>query len=120
MLSIEERQALAGLSREELVRLWVLIQQVKAERIGGMPQSAIADLVKAVPDRLVREIVSDLRTIPEPGFLPAQPAPSPEARRGPVKALPLEPPSGVAHADRIADHFAALDRRDLEKRLRGG
>jgi hypothetical protein len=122
MLSNEEQQGLAGLSREELVRLWVLIQQVKAERMGGMPQSAIDDLVKAVPDKVVREVVADLRSgVGEPGWLPPTPAKKPEEKRsGPPREIPLGPPSGVEHCDRIAEHFAALDKRDLEKRLRGG
>jgi hypothetical protein len=128
MLTDNQIQRLARLvrlaphmDREQLEGLSGLVRDLKAaDGAAIMPQSAIEDLVKAVPDKLVREIVNDLKGgRSDPGFLPAQPALSPEARRGPVKALPLSPPSGVEHCDRIADHFAALDKRDLEKRLRG-
>ena len=42
MLSKEEQQALAGMSREELVKLWVLIQQVKEALINAAMRSFAA------------------------------------------------------------------------------
>ena len=39
-----------------------------------------------------------------------------ERGSGYVKAQPLEPPSGISHCDRIADHFADIDRGEAVKR----
>jgi hypothetical protein len=123
-LTQEEMDGIAAMSQEDRLKLLYLIREARAlwGNKGGMsiPASALKAMTDVVGDELMRDIVQDLRTIGEPGFLKAQPAPSPEARRRPIKPLPLEPPSGVAICDQIADHFAALDKRDLEKRLRGG
>jgi hypothetical protein len=124
MLTKEEMQALAGMSREDLVKMWVLIQRAKAERSGSgcMPQSAIKAMTDVVDDKLAREIVSDLRSgVGEPGgFLGPEKTVPKERGSGWINPTPLTPPSGVEHCDRIAEHFAALDKRELEKRLRGG
>jgi hypothetical protein len=119
MLTDQEKQSLAAMSPEDLAKLLGLIREARAMFTvgGGMPQSAFDDLVKAVPDKLVHEVVNDLKGgRAEPGFLP--PAKHVAARRGPPKEVPLETPSGVKYCDQIADHFAELDRRDLQKRLR--
>jgi hypothetical protein len=122
-LTKEEMDGIAAMSQEDRLRLLALIREARTlygNKGLGMPASALKAMTDCVGDDLMRDIVQDLRTVPEPGFLPVGPAPSPEARRGPSKEIPLGPPSGVAHADRIAEAFAAIDRRDLEKRLRGG
>jgi hypothetical protein len=100
-----------------------LIRELKAAESteGVMPNSAIADLVSAVGDQQVRDIVNDLKGgRSEPGWLPPTKARPEEKGSGEARHIPLEPPPGVQHIDRIAEHFAALDKRDLEKRLRGG
>jgi hypothetical protein len=63
-----------------------------------MPQSAIEDLVKAVPDKLVREVVADLRGgRAEPGWLPAgKSAPIPKGS-GWVKPMEHGSPSGLRY-----------------------
>lgn len=122
-LTQQELDGISRMSKEDGLKLLALIREAKVlygNKSLGMPASALKAMTDCVGDELMRDIVKDLRTVPELGFLKAQPAPSPEARRGPVNPLPLGPPSGVEHCDRIADHFAALDRRDLERRLRGG
>jgi hypothetical protein len=109
------------MTQEQREGLLKLIREIKAADAAAiMPQSAIEDLAKAVPTKLCQEIVQDLRSgVGEPGgFLgPEKTAPK-ERHSGPVNPTPLSPPAGVAHCDRIAEHFAALDKRDLEKRLR--
>jgi hypothetical protein len=123
MLSDQEKQGLAAMSREQLAKLLALIREAKAMFGSGvMPQSAIKAMTDVVDDKLAREIVSDLRSgVGEPGgFLGPEKTVAKERGSGWQKPTPLEPPPGVAHCDRIADHFAALDKRDLERRLRGG
>jgi hypothetical protein len=78
-LPLEMQQELHGIIRE---------LQAAESREGTMPNSAIADLVEAVPDKLVREVVNDLRTFgrAQPGgFL------SPE-KKVPDEALRPDPP----------------------------
>jgi hypothetical protein len=121
MLSDQETQMLAGLSQEELLRLWVKVRQARAERLGCMPPSAVQDLVKAVGDQQVRDIVNDLKGgRSEPGFLP--PTKSPPVARGSGWAKPLEhgSPSGLRYVDQMCDVQDRLDKRDLERRFRGG
>ena len=117
MLTDQEQQALAGMSREELVKLWILIQQVKAERLGCMPPSAVQDLVKAVPDKLCQEIVRDLRGgRAEPGWLP--PAGSPAKERGTGWQKPTElGRSDLKWIDRAMDVQDALDKAERVKGL---
>jgi hypothetical protein len=130
-------------NQEQREGLLKLIRDLKAAEgaEGTMPNSAIADLVRAVPDKLCAEIVRDLKgagnTVPG-GFLSPQAKPldealrpdppkderpsymRPEKPRGWQNPIPLEPPSGVAICDEMMDVQDRLDRRDLEKRLRGG
>jgi hypothetical protein len=123
MLSEEEKAGLERLSSEDLVKLQALIREALAlyGTKGCMPQSAIDDLVKAVPTKLVREVVNDLRSgRSEPGWLPASPPKGPEEKRGPPKALPLEGRRDIRWIDQMVDVQDAIDKRELEKRLRGG
>jgi hypothetical protein len=119
MLTKEEMQALAGMSREDLVKMWVLIQRAKAERSGSgcMPQSAIKAMTDVVDDKLAREIVADLKGgRAEPGFLPPDGSPPKERGSGWQKPVPLSNPPGVAICDQLMDAQDAIDRAE---RMRG-
>ncbi len=121
MLTQQELDALAGLSREELLKLWLLARQARAEMSGSgcMPPSAVQDLVKAVGDKQVRDIVNDLRSgRAEPGFLPPDGSPPKERGSGWQKPTDLGTPPGIRWVDQQLDVADALDKRDLEKRLR--
>jgi hypothetical protein len=123
MLSDQEKAALAGLSREELLKLWLLARQARAEMAGSgcMPPSAIQDLVNAVGDKQVREIVHDLRSgRAEPGFLPPDGSLPKKRGSGWQKPAELGSPPGLKYIDQLVDAQDAMDKRDLEKRLRGG
>jgi hypothetical protein len=130
MLTQNQLERLARLVRlapyfnqEQLEGLSKLVRDLKAaESAGVMPQSAIPPMVDAVGDRQMRDIVADLR-----GFGQAQPGGflGPTTKSEPRQALrathiPLEPPPGVRICDEMMDVQDALDKRELEKRLRGG
>jgi hypothetical protein len=121
MLTDEEKAGIAALDRDQAEALLALIRKARAMfGSGAMPRSAVEDLVKAVPDEQVRAIVKDL------GKGPAQPGKLLEEPKGVVrgsgwaKEAPLEPPPGVKWVDQLCDVQDAIDRRELEKRLRGG
>jgi hypothetical protein len=108
-------------NQEQVAGLLKLIRDLKmAEGAGWMPQSAIQPMVDAVGDQQMSEIVNDLRSGPgEPGgFLGPTPKTAP---REPPRArhIPLEPPPGIPIMDKMMDVQDALDKRELEKRLRG-
>jgi hypothetical protein len=78
-----------------------------------MPQSAIDDLVKAVPDQLVRDIVQDMRHgRSEPSGLAGPEEKSAARVRGSGWQKPVElgSPPGIKYVDQIAESFAARDR----------
>ena len=80
--------------REGLLRLVGDLKAADAAVI--MPQSAIEDLVKAVGDQQVREIVSDLRSgRAEPGFLPSSGSPPKERGTGWQKPTEWGGPPGL-------------------------
>ena len=82
----------------------------------GLPRSLVRDMTAAVPDKLVRDIVRDHHG--KSTSLPSVFGESSQvAGTNILEARPLDPVPYVAHCDRIADHFAALDRRDLKQRL---
>jgi hypothetical protein len=76
----------------------------------SMPPSAMREMVRAVPDRLVREVVTDnLRKQPS--------SPTPSAAEKPkgsgwVEPSPLAPPPGVALLDKMMHVEDARDRAD--------
>ena len=75
-------------------------------------------MTKAADDKLMRDTVNDNRRgVSEPGWLP--PKASGAVKRGTGRVDPgrLEPPPGVEHVDRIADHFAAVDRSETIKKI---
>jgi hypothetical protein len=96
MLTPEEKASLEAMPQEQLVKLLALIKEARALFTvhGCMPTSAMDDLVKAVGDAQVRDIVNDLRIgIGEPGWLPPS-KPRPVERGGSVepRAEKLEEP----------------------------
>jgi hypothetical protein len=115
-------ELLEQLPKETLEGIMELVRAEKARlrNTNAMPPSAVQDLVNCVGDQQVRDIVNDLRKLPEPGWflLATKDGPPPRERTsGWRNPPPLTPPPGVGHIDRIAEHFADMDRRDLEKRL---
>jgi hypothetical protein len=120
VLTPEEQQVLAGMSREELVRLWVLIQRAKAQRLGCMPPSAVKAMTDVVDDRQMQQIVEEHRHgRSEPGGLSSPPSSPKERGTGWQNPTPLSNPPGVAICDQMMDVQDALDKRELEKRLGG-
>jgi hypothetical protein len=79
----------------------------------GLPPSAVREMVKAVPDRMVRDIV---RTASRPVQLPSVPGES----CGKPGSNFTEPMSltvpGVDLCDRLVDSQDAVDRRELQRR----
>jgi hypothetical protein len=109
------------LTHDDLGKLLTIIRQAKAMFAGaGMPQSAIDEMAKAVPDKLVREIVNEQRHgRAEPGFLkPSEAAPVVRGT-GWQNPVPLGVPPGIKYVDQLIDVQDAVDKRELEKRLRG-
>jgi hypothetical protein len=82
----------------------------------SMPVSVMRDMVNAVPDAMVREIVNGNRA---PGTLApladanTRPRVAQGNRSGWRDAQPLTNPPGVAQADRLMDAADARDRADL-------
>jgi len=82
----------------------------------AMPGDAIRAMTDAVGDSLMRDIVNDSRSRPSSTSLAEQ-----EEARPPLSVSverPLAPPSGVAQCDRLLDQQDALDRKELERKLR--
>jgi hypothetical protein len=79
MLTKEELEKLA-LSSEDLEKLLGLVSQYRAElraKSMGLPQSAVTAMTEVVGDKLMKDIVSDLRSgTGTPGWLPEPPKPS--------------------------------------------
>jgi hypothetical protein len=105
----------------EYVNLARVLRELKSGPMGCMPQSAIDDLAKAVPDTLVRDIVNDNRKGPSvPGWLPPEKPGEPVKNTGGwVKPNELGTPSGTKYIDQMCDVQDAIDRRELERKLGG-
>lgn len=121
-LTQTELDTLAAMSREDLLKLLGLIREARtlyAHRDGmSMPPSAVAKMTEVVGTELMKDIVKDLRKgRAEPGFLPPS-GPPPVKGGGWVKPLEHSNPSGLRYIDRAMDVQDALDRRDLQNRLR--
>jgi hypothetical protein len=84
----------------------------------SMPASAMRDLANAVPDALMRELRTDARK-PNPVTQGAVPQPQPQSQRrgGWVQPRPIEPPPGVALADRLVDAQDEIDKAELAVKL---
>jgi hypothetical protein len=75
------------------------------------------DLIDAVPNRLMADIVADNRPRPQHSAqLTAEPVK--KAASGWIDPVPLAPPSGVDFCDAQMNVQDVLDRRELEKRLK--
>jgi len=83
----------------------------------SMPPSAMADMVAAVPDRMVADIVRDLRSIGTLSPAVSNAAVPKLPGTGWREATPLGPPPGVAQADRLMDAADKADRVELAQRL---
>jgi hypothetical protein len=90
-----------------------------------MPPSALAAMVAAVPDRVLRDIVHDNRGPRTPtGTIPRSEQPS--GGGGPANVsgsgtgwaheIPLSPPPGVQQSDKLVDAQDARDRAELIER----
>ena len=85
----------------------------------SMPPSAIEKMTEVVGDQLMKDIVKDLRSgRAEPGFLPAGKSPPIPKTGGWVKPLEHSSPSGLRYIDQAMDMQDALDKRELQNRLR--
>jgi hypothetical protein len=84
----------------------------------GTPANAVLDLINAVPDSLVRALVSDARR-PNPvtGFKPQPTQQQQQRGSGWVDERPIEPPPGIEHCDRLMDVQDALDRAEVVGRI---
>ena len=121
-MALPSLEELEKLPVETLIRLWALVraQRMKMGGASGcMPQNAVDDLVKCVPDELVRNIVGDnLRSggVPAPsGMIPPEhsgPQSEPVLRTGGwVKPQALEGSvPGIRYVDQIAAGFAERDK----------
>ena len=107
------------LPKEGLEMLLELVRAEKMRLAGCMPRSAVTAMTDVVDDKLMRDIVQDLRKLPDSGgFLQSSGAAVPKERGGGWRnPPPLEPPSGVKHIDRIAEHFAQLDKVDQMEKM---
>jgi hypothetical protein len=81
----------------------------------SMDRATMASFAAAVPDSLVRSVVGDnVRSAPvtkpeEPKVIPSQ--------KGWIEPAPLGPPAGQRWVEAQLDVAAALDKRELEKKL---
>jgi hypothetical protein len=107
------------LPKEELMMLLELVRAERMKLAGWMPQSAITAMTDVVNDQQMRDIVNDLRKLPERGgFLPPAGGAPAEGRKSYIERPPLEPPPGIDHIDRIAESFAQLDKVEAQRRWR--
>jgi hypothetical protein len=105
---------LRELSLEQLGIVRDLVKQERASRC-GLPVSVMDELVKAVPDRLVRDLVADARRSNEPGMLKQEDRPV-KRTGGWVDSVPLSGSvPGIRVIDEIAQSFADIDRAQLIK-----
>lgn len=123
-LTQEEIDTLEKMPREQLVQLLQLIREARSLYGTKDGMSMSASVVKAmtdvVGDKLCADIVKDLRTLPEPGFLPSGKSAPIERGSGWVKPMEHGSPSGLRYIDQAMDMQDRLDKIEREKRLRGG
>jgi len=124
MLTEAEKAGLAAMDQDQLAKLLALIRKVKGMFVAGgdaMPRSAVEDLVKAVPDEQVRDIVHDLKSGPaQPSGLLAPSGSSGPKERGTGwrDGLPLEGSvPGINYVDQLCDVQDAVDRADNARRM---
>ena|SRR5215813_7286233 len=112
MPSIEERLARLEKQKEPFVSKHEHVPFDPSSQL-SVPASVMRDMVNAVPDRVVRDIV---KTASVSVYLPQNPSVSPGTNKPNFTAERSMEVPGVEHCDRIADHFAALDKRELQRR----
>jgi hypothetical protein len=84
----------------------------------SMPASALAEMLKATPDELMRDIAGDARRQSTLSSLGGEP-PVRQRGSGWSESIPLSNPPGVAIADKIMDVADARERAELiEKEAR--
>jgi hypothetical protein len=125
-MPLPTHEELSKMSAEQLIGLWRLVRDFRMKMMGAgpLPLSAIQEMEKITPDRLMASIVEDNRKakgVPAPSGLIPDEKPEPKKVRGSgwQKPVPLDVPPGVKYCDEIADHFAALDRLDTIRQVMG-
>ena len=89
----------------------------------SMPKSAMLEMINAIPESVMQGIRADARK-PNPvttGSSQIKSTPSalsqPQRKGGWIEPRPLEPPPGVAIADRLVDAQDEIDRGELALKL---
>jgi hypothetical protein len=84
----------------------------------SMPASALQEMLKAVPEALMRSLREDARR-PNPvnPSTPSQPTTQVQRGSGWVSERKLEPPPGIEHMDRMMDAQARVDKAELALKL---
>jgi hypothetical protein len=84
----------------------------------SMPLNAMLEMMKVVPESLMRGLRADAQK-PNPVTCgPPQPQSQPVKRgSGWVDPRPLEPPPGIEHCDRLVDEQDKVDRAELALKL---
>lgn len=83
-----------------------------------MPLNAIAQMVAAIPESVIRGIVADsFKPNPVTGGAPSQPTTQVQRGSGWVSERKLEPPPGIEHMDRMMDAQARVDKAELALKL---
>ena len=86
----------------------------------GMDPSVMRDLADAVPDHISRGIYQDSRAPKGPssaGAIPSSQQVTNVRGTGWATPIPIRPPDGVNHADRLMDEQDRRDRAELAQRL---
>lgn len=121
-LTQREMDTLAGMSREQLELLQAKIKEELALHggRGGMTMSAssLKAMTDVVDDKQIRDIVHDLKTIPEPGWMKPTGSTPPVKGTGWTKPMEHSSPSGLRYIDRAMDVQDQIDRRELQNKLR--
>ena len=119
LLSLNKEE-LEKLPREAQEKLLALVRAVLAERAKLRQDASVGNRRDDEGSRqqTKRDIVNDNRRgVSEPGWLPPKAGGAVKRGTGWVDPGRLEPPPGVEHVDRIADHFAAVDRSEAIKKI---
>src|SRR6476659_870244 len=84
----------------------------------SMPASAMKAMIDAVPDAVMKGIRADAqKPNPVTGYSTAQPTNQVQRGSGWAKPIPVEPPPGVAIADRLMDRQDEIDKAELAVKL---
>jgi hypothetical protein len=119
---MNHKEMLHHLPPDKLQQLHEVVKSELARmRSGAMPPSAVNDLVACVDDKLMADIVADSRRTNTPGFLqPDESVVKYGSKGGWQEAIPLSSSvPGTKIIDEIAESFAAIDRRERERQVKG-